>query len=429
MYPVQLALLTAEALVMALLVFALFRSRAITGHSPLYVLLGGFQYLAASLALRVEVGPGWTLQPASVVMFGVTLMAVLLIYVSEQPRHTRRVIHALVVGNAGLTLVGLVVGQHLRITGAEVPLTVTSSLLLRDAVMALARATALYAFLIGLVVVYEFVSRYVTALALRAALALAVVLGIEAVVFTLLGQWGWPNLTGVLVPAVTGAVITATGLALLLAGYVQFVEPAANPTAGTGDVSDVLQELTYRQLYEQARSRMTRDALTGVHNRGYFDESFARAIAHADRYREHLSVMIADADHFKTINDRYSHLTGDKVLKLFAATLVEEARASDIVCRYGGDEFVVILPKAPLASAQAFAQRFQDRLRDRATAPEWGLAALPISATVGVASLLEDSTARTPEDLLRLADNRLYVGKRAGRDRVVWRDVPVSSVP
>ena len=128
----------------------------------------------------------------------------------------------------------------------------------------------------------------------------------------------------------------------------------------------MLQKLTYRQLYEQARTRMTRDALTGLYNRGYFDEALPRAVAHAERYQHPLSVLLVDTDHFKEINDTHSHLVGDRVLKLVAELLAEHARAADTVCRYGGDEFVVILSSADAASAAAFAERFRRRLRDRA---------------------------------------------------------------
>ncbi|MCC6988143.1 MAG: hypothetical protein IT181_04055, partial [Acidobacteria bacterium] len=83
MYPIQLGLLGAEAIVMAALVLGLFRSRTVLGLSPLYIVIGGFQYLEASLGLRVEVAPGWEVYPASMVMFTATLLAVLLVYIKE----------------------------------------------------------------------------------------------------------------------------------------------------------------------------------------------------------------------------------------------------------------------------------------------------------------------------------------------------------
>ncbi|MEZ5285021.1 MAG: GGDEF domain-containing protein [Vicinamibacterales bacterium] len=428
MYPVQLALLGTELLVLALLVFGLFRSRAWTGRSPLYVVLGGLTYLGAAMPLRVEVAPGWALQPAAVVVFAALLAAVLLVYVADGASQTRRLVIALALGNAGLTLLALIVSQHLRIPGSEVPVTLSSGVLLGEALLALGRATALYFLLIGLILLYEFVSRYLPVLFLRMLVSLGALSTVQVVVFTLVGQWDRPDLDRLLKAGVGGTLLASACYAALLWAYMRYVEPAPASVTGTGDVSDVLHELTYRQLYEQARSRLTRDALTGVRNRGYFDEAFPAAVAHATRYQEHLSVVVADADHFKLVNDRHSHLVGDEVLKRFAGTLVEVARSCDTVCRYGGDEFVVILPNASLASAEAFAQRFQRRLRDQTIVTEHGRAVIQLSATVGVASLLEDVAVRSPEDLLRLADNRLYVGKRAGRDRVIWQDLPVSSV-
>jgi diguanylate cyclase (GGDEF)-like protein len=136
-------------------------------------------------------------------------------------------------------------------------------------------------------------------------------------------------------------------------------------------------------------------------------------------------VLLVDTDHFKEINDMHSHMVGDRVLKLVAELLAEHARAADTVCRYGGDEFVVILSSADAASAAAFAERFRRRLRDRAQVA-LSSGTVHITATVGIATFLEDADAYTAEDLLRLADNRLYVGKRGGRDQVVWRDQPVT---
>ena len=118
MYPIQIALLSAEALVMATLVLGLFRSRTALGLSPLYIVLGGFQYLEASLGLRVEVAPGWLIYPASTVMFTATLLAVLLVYIKEDTTEARKLVFGLVLANFGLTLVALIVSAHVRIPGS-----------------------------------------------------------------------------------------------------------------------------------------------------------------------------------------------------------------------------------------------------------------------------------------------------------------------
>jgi diguanylate cyclase (GGDEF)-like protein len=215
--------------------------------------------------------------------------------------------------------------------------------------------------------------------------------------------------------------------ALALWGYLRFIEPH-DVTTSEGDVADVFQMLTYRQRYEQARERMVHDPLTGLYNRLHFDEVIPTALAHARRYGEPLSLMIVDGDHFKTINDRFSHLEGDRVLKLMGATIGAEVRAADIACRYGGDEFVVVLPRTDAEAARALGERVQVRLRETcafASPPyPWGT----ITATIGIGSYPADGDFEAIEGLIRVADQRLYEGKRAGRNIVVWTEAEVESM-
>jgi diguanylate cyclase (GGDEF)-like protein len=426
MYPIQVALLGAEALVMATLVLTLFRSRTLLGLSPLYIVLGGFQYLEASLSLRVEVAPGWLIYPASTVMFTATLLAVLLVYIKEETTEARKLVYGLVLANIGLTLVALIVSEHLRIPGSAVPIGLSANSLQGSAWVAAVGTTLLLLDVLGIILVYEFVSRFVRPLFLRALLSLLLVVSFDNAWFTLLVQGpGHPQFQMLLLSGFTGKALAALFYTMALCVYLRYFEPQ-RATVGSGDVQDVFQALTYRQKYEEVRQRMVRDALTGVFNRGYFDEVLPRAVAHAARYQEPLSLLLVDTDHFKTINDTHSHLTGDRVLKLVAETLGEHARAADTVCRYGGDEFIVILTSADSTAASAFAERFRRRLRERVRAAVPVLPMDEVTATVGIATFLED-TVVSADDLVRLADSRLYVGKRAGRDRVIWHDLPTSA--
>jgi diguanylate cyclase (GGDEF)-like protein len=169
--------------------------------------------------------------------------------------------------------------------------------------------------------------------------------------------------------------------------------------------------------------------MTGLYNRLHFDEVAPRALAHAQRYDEPVSLLIIDGDRFKTINDRFSHLEGDRVLKLMGETLAAEVRAADIACRFGGDEFVVLLPRTEAEAAGALGERVRARLRESCAAASppypWGA----ITATIGIASHPADGDFTTVEDLVRVADRRLYEGKRAGRDRVVWEERSPESAP
>jgi diguanylate cyclase (GGDEF)-like protein len=425
MYTPQVALLAVEAFVMAGLVLALFRSRTVLGLSPLYIVMGGFQFLEASLSLRVEVAPGWMVYPASTVMFTATLLAVLLVYVKEETREARKLVYGLTLANAGLSLVSMIVSYHVRMPGSDVPEGITSTFLQSSAWVAVVGTVLLLLDVIGIILVYEYVSGFVRSTFVRSAAALVAIAAFDNLLFTLAVQ-RQPELPALLLAGFVGKGGAALFYATALTIYLKWFEPHT-ALVGRGDVADVFQKLTYRQLYEQARTRMTRDALTELYNRGYFDEVLPPAVAQAQRYGNPLSVMLVDVDHFKTINDSHSHLVGDRVLRLVAETLKEHARAADTVCRYGGDEFVVILSSADAASAGAFADRFRLRLRDRARDGVPELGDLEITATVGIATLHEDPLAHSPEDLLRLADSRLYVGKRAGRNRVIWRDQPAAS--
>lgn len=193
------------------------------------------------------------------------------------------------------------------------------------------------------------------------------------------------------------------------------------------DVTDTA--IATRQLNETKAAleeSNNRDGLTGIYNRRYLQEHLLQEFERARRYEEGFALIMFDLDHFKKVNDNYGHPQGDALLRQLGGVIKSVVRPNDTVCRYGGDEFVVILSSADAASAAAFAERFRRRLRDRA---EVALSSgtVSITATVGVATFLEDAEVRTAEDLLQLADHRLYEGKRAGRNRVVWRDAPATS--
>ncbi len=142
--------------------------------------------------------------------------------------------------------------------------------------------------------------------------------------------------------------------------------------------------LAFLALNEQA----TRDWLTGLYNRRYFEETLADHIEAANRYDRELSLVLFDIDEFKQINDAQGHEAGDVVLKQFAELLKTSARKADIVCRYGGDEFTVILPETGTDQAWIFAERVFQLLeynKDKAYSVSGGVAALPSENLVTVA--------------------------------------------
>ena len=418
----QLGLLVLEAAVMAMLVLGLFRVRSVLGLSPLYIVMGGFQYLEATLSVQVELWPGFVLYPGSSVMFTANLFAVLLVYLKEDATEARKLVYGLVLANAGLTLVSLLVSAHFVLPGGGVngSAAMGADEFLNNAKVAMVGATLLFVDVIGIILVYEFISRHVSSFFLRILSSLLVIVAVDNLFFAGFLSYGTPGFWRTMVNGMLAKTGATCFYAAALWGYLRFIEPRG-VTSAEGDVADVFQLLTYRQKYEIARRRMIHDALTGLYNRLHFDEVVPQALAHARRYEEPLSLMILDGDHFKAINDRFSHLEGDRVLKLMGATLGAEVRAADIACRYGGDEFVIALPRTHAEDALALAERVQVRLRETcafASPPyPWGT----ITVTVGVACYPADGDFEGLEDLVRVADMRLYEGKRAGGNMIVWR--------
>lgn len=166
-------------------------------------------------------------------------------------------------------------------------------------------------------------------------------------------------------------------------------------------------EELHRRLQEQA----VRDPLTGLFNRRYLDETLPREIAVAARGGTPLALAVLDLDHFKRVNDTWGHAAGDRVLAALGQVLRAGTRAGDLACRYGGEEFVVVLVGAALADAVRRAESWRQALE--ALPPEDAM--VPVTASVGVAAWRPGESAA---DLFARADAALYRAKAAGRDRV-----------
>jgi diguanylate cyclase (GGDEF)-like protein len=173
--------------------------------------------------------------------------------------------------------------------------------------------------------------------------------------------------------------------------------------------------LSNAKLRQVLRDQSIRDPLTGLYNRRYMEETLSRELARAQRAGSALALVVADLDHFKKINDTHGHPAGDKVLRAAAQQLAAAVRASDVACRFGGEEFVLILPDCSKAAAIAKAQQLCERLRAQPVSADGQ--AVAVTASFGVAALGEDGVDAV--SLFEAADRAVYAAKRAGRDRVV----------
>jgi diguanylate cyclase (GGDEF)-like protein/PAS domain S-box-containing protein len=168
-----------------------------------------------------------------------------------------------------------------------------------------------------------------------------------------------------------------------------------------------------QSLQESLREQAVRDSLTGLYNRRYLDETLQREFSRAERSGELLAVIMVDVDHFKRFNDRYGHKAGDLVLKQLGALLRDHVRHGDVPCRYGGEEFALILPNVGLETAF---ERGED-LRKRFAAMELPFGEFRLKSTLSLGIAVYPLHADNPERLLQAADHALYMAKSKGRDR------------
>ena len=170
-----------------------------------------------------------------------------------------------------------------------------------------------------------------------------------------------------------------------------------------------------RQLQERLSEQAIRDSLTGLFNRRHLETIVPRELARRARDGSELALMMIDIDHFKSINDRFGHQGGDAVLEALGALLNETVRGSDVACRFGGEEFLLLLPDMPRACALERAEQWRRAFAELTV--ESGGSPIRATLSVGVAVCPRDGTST--EELVRAADLALYEAKARGRDRVV----------
>jgi diguanylate cyclase (GGDEF)-like protein len=168
-----------------------------------------------------------------------------------------------------------------------------------------------------------------------------------------------------------------------------------------------------RESRQQIQALATRDGLTGLWNRRHIDVTLEAAVQHAARHDTALCVVLVDVDHFKRVNDRLGHAIGDRVLKAVANCLASSVRAEDHVGRFGGEEFLLILPAANLSQAIVLAERLRERLNAQPIMP---VGEGSVTASFGLADWRSGEVASA---LVNRADRALYRAKATGRNRVV----------
>ncbi|MBF0382656.1 MAG: GGDEF domain-containing protein, partial [Magnetococcales bacterium] len=179
-------------------------------------------------------------------------------------------------------------------------------------------------------------------------------------------------------------------------------------------IRDVTEE---KQLEKELRKMSFTDKLTGLYNRRHMEDILSKEFIRSRRYKLDMSLIFFDVDHFKKFNDTYGHDMGDRVLEELGKAVDNKFRDPDIPCRYGGEEFCVIMPNTNDTGAMIAAEKLRKKVESL------DIDGVSVTITIGVASY-PLSESKTPEELLKAADMALYRGKAGGRNRVVsWHDV------
>ncbi|MER9106030.1 GGDEF domain-containing protein [Mesorhizobium sp. M0848] len=403
-------LLLAEAVVYFSVMVTLFRFRRRIGLGVFICALGVMHFLETYLASVFYVAlPFGMVSPGSAVLFSGKLVMLLLLYMKEDAATVRQPIYGLLLGNA--LMIGLVLLLRLHVIAA-LPDGRLPDIGFIDQMgwLMVWGTTLLFVDAILIILLYEKLGRYLRkAPFARILISVACVLTFDQAGFFTALHFVAGAPIAVFFGGWFAKMAAAVTFSTMLVAYLKWFEER-QVTAPRG-LTDIFDTLTYRERYEALVEHVGRDGLTGLLHRGRFDADGEAAVQASLRTARPLSLLIIDVDHFKSINDRFGHAEGDKVLKAVAALLREVASPEDQVFRIGGEEFA-ILSSRPHSVTRLFGESIRHAIKASAATSRF-----EFTVSAGVSSVSE--TTRCLADLFALADQRLYKAKSTGRDRVV----------
>jgi diguanylate cyclase (GGDEF)-like protein len=418
----NILLLACDALLYFVVLAALFRGRRRFGIGLFFCALGVMHFLETYLAsiFYVSLPFGFETSPGSAILFTGKLLMLLLVYIREDAQVVRQPIYGLLVGNLLIVALGFVMRQH-ELVAMSPQRAADFGLIDEMGSLMVWGSTLLYVDGILIILLYERSRAWFGSNALlRIGVSGAVILTFDQVAF----YAGLHVVTGAPLAILIGGWAAKMGAVAfytpLLTAYLRWFDQARIKRHSSPHLSDVFDQLTYRERYEELLARSGRDALTGAFDRGRLEGQGRATVDEAAITGRPVSLLLIDIDHFKEFNDRSGHAVGDTVLKRIAQDIMMAVRSSDLVFRYGGEEFVVICDGLSSGPALALGERIR---RQIATSPGYGSR---VTASIGLATCAED--APDYESLFQTADRRLYQAKAAGRNCVIGAR-PASAEP
>ncbi|HTO31321.1 MAG TPA: GGDEF domain-containing protein [Pararhizobium sp.] len=409
----NVVLFLCEGLVYVVIMVTLLHLRHRLGIGVFIAALGVMHFIETYLAAVFYVQlPFGVISPGSAVLFSGKLMMILLLYVKEDAATVRQPIYGLLVGNFLTLGLGFILRMHQTVMIAP-ERSADFAFIDEMGWLMLWGTLLLYLDSLIIILLYERIGRWMRkSLMLRFLVCGVVVLTFDQAGFFL----ALHAVNGVPMDVFWGGWIAKMGAAVFYSTVLGAYLHCCNHSILSGSrqpIGDIFNTLTFRERYEDLLSKSGRDMLTGVLDRSRFEFEAPRVIRDAAASGSPASLMMIDADHFKSINERFGHIEGDHVLKSIATAIQSALRQDDRLFRYGGEEFVVLCEGLDHANAVARAEDLRLRVMSEVMTADHST----VTVSIGIASTPVDGA--TAMDLLSKADARLYDAKRKGRNCVV----------
>jgi diguanylate cyclase (GGDEF)-like protein len=411
----NLALFLSEAVIYFAVMTAFLHFRRQLGLGVFLAALGVMHFMETYLAavFYIEL-PFGTVSPGSSVFFAGKLMMILLLYLKEDAAIVRQPIYGLFLGNLLTVGIAQILQAH-QVVALPGGRAADMGFLSEMGWLMVWGTALLYVDAIGIILLYERLGRVLRSnVVLRFAISGAVMLTFDQIGFYAALHILFDAPPSVFFGGWYAKMLAVVLYALLFAVYLK-IEQIPRLARSTREITDIFYDLTFRERYQALLAKSGVDGLTGLFDRSRLEADVPKLMHRCLDRGTGLSLIIVDADHFKQVNDLFGHLKGDEVLKEIALCLQAGSRPSDHLSRFGGEEFVLILPDTDHDGALTIAERLRTAICRSVIRPDGQC----VTVSIGVATAPEDGHAL--DAVLGRADERLYRAKNDGRDNVHGR--------
>jgi diguanylate cyclase (GGDEF)-like protein len=410
-----LFLLLLQGLVLFGALLGAFSARRIFGLAPLFLVLGLAEGLKYSVAIRINVDVAILggVNLGSAVYFTASLAIILVVYLREGVAAVRPMAWSLVF----LSFVAAALTLLFFESAMQVESNAVTRTAFRHSMLALAVGSALlFVDIIALLMIFNKLRSRRINLGFALVFTMLLVVSFDTLAYDAIVRFtdlnGWAVLSGI---ASKSAFVALYAAMTLL--YLRLFERNSRFDFEKQDKSiDLFSLLTYQDQVNRLEQQLNEDALTGAFNRRFLDSWLPEQLALNKRRALSTTLLMLDMDHFKSVNDQYGHLVGDVALKHAVSRARSQLRRGDTLCRYGGEEFAIVLSSSNWTEALHVAERIRSEIAQSPLFLQDSGLPLALSVSIGVAMSPDDGDSAL--SLIRAADKRLYQAKRGGRNRV-----------